>query len=205
MPQARGCTSTRHTRGRRGSARRSGGRRTASSSQTRSSSTRTSGCSSPSTARCSGRRGPTSSAQAFSLVPEYLRTPEDAYALSEYGPALGRRFRSLKLWAVLRCFGAEGLRAIHREHIRLAELFAGWVEADPDWELCGAAAVLARRFPPKRRRTRRTRRYWRARTRAVRSFSRTRSSTAATCCGWQSATRARRRTTCDAHGRCYAT
>jgi aromatic-L-amino-acid/L-tryptophan decarboxylase len=73
--------------------------------------------------------------QAFSLVPEYLRTPEDAYALSEYGPALGRRFRSLKLWAVLRCFGAEGLRAIHREHIRLAELFAGWVEDDPDWEL----------------------------------------------------------------------
>jgi aromatic-L-amino-acid decarboxylase len=73
--------------------------------------------------------------QAFSLVPEYLRTPEDAYALSEYGPALGRRFRSLKLWAVLRCFGAEGLRAIHREHIRLAELFAGWVDADPDWEL----------------------------------------------------------------------
>jgi aromatic-L-amino-acid decarboxylase len=73
--------------------------------------------------------------QAFSLVPEYLRTPEDAYALSEYGPALGRRFRSLKLWAVLRCFGAEGLRAIQREHIRLAELFAGWVEDDPDWEL----------------------------------------------------------------------
>ena len=73
--------------------------------------------------------------QAFSLVPEYLRTPEDAYALSEYGPALGRRFRSLKLWAVLRCYGAEGLRAIQREHIRLAELFAGWVEDDPDWEL----------------------------------------------------------------------
>jgi len=73
--------------------------------------------------------------EAFSLVPEYLRTPEDAYALSEYGPALGRRFRSLKLWAVLRCYGAEGLRAIHREHIRLARLFADWVEADPDWEL----------------------------------------------------------------------
>jgi aromatic-L-amino-acid decarboxylase len=73
--------------------------------------------------------------QAFSLVPEYLRTPEDAFALSEYGPALGRRFRSLKLWAVLRCYGAEGLRAIQREHIRLAELFAGWVDADPDWEL----------------------------------------------------------------------
>ena len=73
--------------------------------------------------------------QAFSLIPEYLRTPEDAYALSEYGPALGRRFRSLKLWAVLRCYGAEGLRAIQREHIRLAQLFADWVEGDPDWEL----------------------------------------------------------------------
>jgi aromatic-L-amino-acid decarboxylase len=73
--------------------------------------------------------------QAFSLIPEYLRTPEDAYALSEYGPALGRRFRSLKLWAVLRCYGAEGLRALQREHIRLAQLFADWVDADPDWEL----------------------------------------------------------------------
>jgi aromatic-L-amino-acid decarboxylase len=73
--------------------------------------------------------------EAFSLVPEYLRTPEDAYALSEYGPALGRRFRSLKLWAVLRCYGAEGLRAIHREHIRLARLFASWVEESEGWEL----------------------------------------------------------------------
>jgi aromatic-L-amino-acid/L-tryptophan decarboxylase len=73
--------------------------------------------------------------EAFSLVPEYLRTPDDAYALSEYGPALGRRFRSLKLWAVLRCYGAERLRAIVREHIRLAELFAGWVEESEEWEL----------------------------------------------------------------------
>jgi len=73
--------------------------------------------------------------EAFSLVPEYLRTPEDAFALSEYGPALGRRFRSLKLWAVLRCYGADGLRAIHREHIRLAHLFAGWVEDSSRWEL----------------------------------------------------------------------
>ncbi len=73
--------------------------------------------------------------EAFSLIPEYLRTPDDAYALSEYGPALGRRFRSLKLWAVLRCYGAEGLRAILREHIRLAQVFASWVEKSPDWEL----------------------------------------------------------------------
>ena len=73
--------------------------------------------------------------QAFSLVPEYLRTPEDVYALSEYGPALGRRFRSLKLWAVLRCFGAEHLRSVQREHIRLARLFAELVEKSDDWEL----------------------------------------------------------------------
>ena len=72
---------------------------------------------------------------AFSLVPEYLRTPEDVYALSEYGPALGRRFRSLKLWAVLRCFGAERLREIQREHIALARLFASLVEESHDWEL----------------------------------------------------------------------
>jgi aromatic-L-amino-acid decarboxylase len=57
------------------------------------------------------------------------------YALSEYGPALGRRFRSLKLWAVLRCFGAERLREMQREQIRLAALFASWVEDDPAWEL----------------------------------------------------------------------
>jgi aromatic-L-amino-acid decarboxylase len=73
--------------------------------------------------------------EAFTLVPEYLRTPDDAYSLSDYGPALGRRFRSLKLWAVLRCYGAEGLRAILREHIRLAGLFAGWVEESDEWEL----------------------------------------------------------------------
>ena len=72
----------------------------------------------------------------FSLVPEFLRTTDDVDSLPDYGPALGRRFRSLKLWAVLRCYGAEGLRTIQREHIRLASLFAGWVEADPDWELC---------------------------------------------------------------------
>jgi aromatic-L-amino-acid decarboxylase len=72
---------------------------------------------------------------AFSLVPEFLRTPEDVFALSEYGPALGRRFRALKLWAVLRCYGREGLQAVLREHVRLAQLFASWVEAEPGWEI----------------------------------------------------------------------
>jgi aromatic-L-amino-acid/L-tryptophan decarboxylase len=74
---------------------------------------------------------------AFSLVPEFLRTTDEGVLnLSEYGPALGRRFRSLKLWAVLRCYGAEGLRARIREAIRLAELFEGWVGDEPGWEVC---------------------------------------------------------------------
>src|SRR5437899_4142927 len=74
--------------------------------------------------------------RAFSLVPEYLRTSEAVDSLSDYGPALGRRFRSLKLWAVLRCYGREGLQARIRETVRLAELFEGWVEAEPGWEVC---------------------------------------------------------------------
>ncbi|HET8894660.1 MAG TPA: pyridoxal-dependent decarboxylase [Gaiellaceae bacterium] len=73
--------------------------------------------------------------EAFTLTPEYLRTSDYVDSLPDYGPALGRRFRALKLWAVLRCYGAEGLRAIQREHMRLARLFAEWVEADQDWEL----------------------------------------------------------------------
>jgi aromatic-L-amino-acid/L-tryptophan decarboxylase len=75
---------------------------------------------------------------AFSLVPEYLRTPdaEDALSISEYGPALGRRFRALKLWAVLRCYGRAGLQARIREAVRLAALFESWVRAAPGWELC---------------------------------------------------------------------
>jgi aromatic-L-amino-acid decarboxylase len=81
---------------------------------------------------------PTDFRAAFSLIPEYLRTPdsEDALSLSEYGPALGRRFRSLKLWAVLRCYGRNGLQQRIRRAIELAELFEGWVREAPGWELC---------------------------------------------------------------------
>jgi aromatic-L-amino-acid/L-tryptophan decarboxylase len=81
-------------------------------------------------------RRPDDLRRAFSLVPEYLRTSEEVDSLSEYGPALGRRFRSLKLWAVLRCYGRAGLQARIREAVRLAELFEGWVRADPGWEVC---------------------------------------------------------------------
>jgi aromatic-L-amino-acid/L-tryptophan decarboxylase len=74
---------------------------------------------------------------AFSLIPEYLRTPdhEDALSLSEYGPALGRRFRSLKLWAVLRCMGRAGLQDYIRRCVQLATEFEGWVADEPGWEL----------------------------------------------------------------------
>jgi aromatic-L-amino-acid/L-tryptophan decarboxylase len=74
---------------------------------------------------------------ALALTPDYLETREGGAVnnLMDTGIALGRRFRALKLWMVMRFFGAEGLRARLREHIRLAKEFAHWVEADPDFEL----------------------------------------------------------------------
>jgi aromatic-L-amino-acid/L-tryptophan decarboxylase len=74
---------------------------------------------------------------AFALTPEYLKTVETAPVrnLMDTGVQLGRRFRALKLWMVLRHFGAEGLRARLAEHIRLARLFAQWVEDDPGFEI----------------------------------------------------------------------
>src|ERR1051326_7588000 len=75
--------------------------------------------------------------RAFSLVPEYLKTPEQEKVRSgsDYGIQLGRRFRALKLWMVIRYFGHEGLTARIREHVRLANLFASWVEESAEWEL----------------------------------------------------------------------
>ena len=81
-------------------------------------------------------RRPDDLRRAFSLVPEYLRVDEDVVSLSEYAVPLGRRFRALKLWAVLRCYGREGLQAVIREHVRLAALFEDWVRAEPGWEIC---------------------------------------------------------------------
>jgi aromatic-L-amino-acid decarboxylase len=72
---------------------------------------------------------------ALSLVPEYLRVAEDVMSLSEVSLPLGRRFRALKLWAVLRCYGRAGLQAMIREHVRLAGLFEGWVREEPGWEV----------------------------------------------------------------------
>ncbi|HUH14250.1 MAG TPA: aminotransferase class V-fold PLP-dependent enzyme [Gaiellaceae bacterium] len=72
---------------------------------------------------------------AFSLVPEYLRVSEEVASLSEYSPVLGRRFRALKLWAVLRCYGRTGLQERIREAVRLAALFEEWVREEAGWEV----------------------------------------------------------------------
>lgn len=69
--------------------------------------------------------------RAFSLVPEYLTTAEGDEALNymDYGLQLGRRFRALKLWMVIRAFGADGIAERIRHHCMLAQTFAAWVRA----------------------------------------------------------------------------
>ena len=95
--------------------------------------------------------------RAFSLVPEYLRTPEQEKVRSgsDYGVQLGRRFRALKLWMIIRYFGHEGLAARIRDHIRLAKLFASWIKESADWELMAPApfALVCFRAVPSDRRT----------------------------------------------------
>ena len=75
--------------------------------------------------------------RTFEIHPEYLKTGVDPYVKNyrDWGIQLGRRFRALKLWFVIRSYGLEGLQAFVREHIRLARLFRGWVEETPNFEL----------------------------------------------------------------------
>ncbi|GJG86670.1 aromatic-L-amino-acid decarboxylase [Gemmatimonadetes bacterium T265] len=102
--------------------------------------------------------------RAFSLVPEYLVTHVPAadggeaeggeaarVDLMDYGVQLGRRFRALKLWMVLRAFGAEGLAERLRYHVQLAQTFAAWVAAEPGWEVSAPhplSLVCFRHAPP---------------------------------------------------------
>ena len=74
--------------------------------------------------------------RTFALVPDYLWTSEDRRVrnLMDTGIQLGRRFRALKLWMVLRHFGAEGIRGVLARHMRYAQQFAGWIDAAPDFE-----------------------------------------------------------------------
>lgn len=97
-------------------------------------------------------RSPQEVRTASALTSAYLTTPERGVTnLMDYGIALGRRFRALKLWFVLRYFGARGLRARLREHIRAARALAGWVDQAPGWERLAPvpfSTVVFRYAPP---------------------------------------------------------
>ena len=75
--------------------------------------------------------------RAFSLVPEYLKTGEDPRAINymDYGVQLGRRFRALKLWFVMRNLGHEGICNIIRSHIGYAQKLANLIRSHPDFEV----------------------------------------------------------------------
>jgi aromatic-L-amino-acid decarboxylase len=92
---------------------------------------------------------------AFSLTPDYLRTPGhgEVRNLMDTGVQLGRRFRSLKLWMILRSYGARQLREILSRHLELAQQFAGWVDAHPDFERLAPVpfSVVCFRWNPKQR------------------------------------------------------
>ena len=81
--------------------------------------------------------------RTFEIHPEYLKTGVDAEVKNyrDWGIQLGRRFRALKLWFVIRYYGLEGLQKIVREHIRLAEKFKEWVEQDDRFELMAPVPV----------------------------------------------------------------
>ena len=91
----------------------------------------------------------------FSLTPEYLRTAHDAEVVNyrDWGIQLGRRFRALKLWFVIRSYGVEGLRAIIRRHVALAAELAGWVDEAADFERMAPVPVglVCFRYRPARR------------------------------------------------------
>ncbi|WP_352432501.1 pyridoxal-dependent decarboxylase [Pyrinomonas sp.] len=89
--------------------------------------------------------------QAFSLIPDYLKTDEPVRNPMDYGIQLGRRFRALKLWMVMRYFGRRGLQAMIREHCHLAQTFADWIDDSPDWERAAPvpfSVVCFRARPP---------------------------------------------------------
>lgn len=80
-------------------------------------------------------RRPDDLKRAFSLTPEILRTEEtDVINLMDYGLSLGRRFRALKLWMVIRAYGREGLASIIERHIQAAQWLAAQIDAEPGWE-----------------------------------------------------------------------
>jgi aromatic-L-amino-acid decarboxylase len=86
-------------------------------------------------------RDPAALIRTFEIHPEYLKTGVDAKVKNyrDWGIQLGRRFRALKLWFVVRSYGVEGLQAMVGDHLRLAGLIKDWVEADSRFELLAPA------------------------------------------------------------------
>jgi aromatic-L-amino-acid decarboxylase len=96
-------------------------------------------------------RNPELLRRTFSLVADYLVTPEQGVRnYMDYGLQLGRRFRALKLWFAIRAYGVRGIQARLRSHIAFAQEFAGWVEATPDWTIAAPhpLSVVCFRFDP---------------------------------------------------------
>lgn len=97
-------------------------------------------------------RRPEEIRRAFSLTPTYLMTPEDGRVknLMDYGPSLGRRFRALKLWMVIRTFGVRGMADRIRGHVEMARNLAAWIDEAPGWECLvppPMATVIFRHVP----------------------------------------------------------
>lgn len=91
--------------------------------------------------------------RTFEILPEYLKTghASEVNNYRDWGVPLGRRFRALKLWFVLRSYGVEGLRAKLRQHIAWAQELRGWIEAHPDFEVLAPSPfglVCFRYAPP---------------------------------------------------------
>jgi aromatic-L-amino-acid decarboxylase len=94
--------------------------------------------------------------QAFSLIPEYLKTDEDSEVTNfmDYGIQLGRRFRSLKLWFIIRHYGTDGIIEIIREHLRLGKMFSNWIVENPNYELLAPtplSTICFRAIPQKQK------------------------------------------------------
>jgi aromatic-L-amino-acid/L-tryptophan decarboxylase len=90
--------------------------------------------------------------RTFQITPEYLRTAQDAQVANfrDWGIQLGRRFRALKLWFVMRSYGLAGLRHLIRKHVALARELAGWIEEAPGFELMAPVrfGLVCFRFNP---------------------------------------------------------
>ena len=91
--------------------------------------------------------------RTFEIIPEYLKTSEHGRVIDyrDWGIALGRRFRALKLWIVIRSYGVEGLRTVVRRHVELTRELAAAIEAEDDFELVVSPrlALLCFRYRPR--------------------------------------------------------